>query len=163
MKSVVVDTNVIVVANEAADHADNNCIAECITALHKAQIKQRIVIDSGGLFFDEYFRYANRSGQPRSGDAFVKWLWDNQANLKRCERVSITIRDNNPNDFVEFPDDPALDGFDPSDKKFAAVALASRYNPDILNAVDTGWWDFKNQLRNHGISVKFLCRHLMNR
>ncbi|MBI4825395.1 MAG: hypothetical protein HY807_03100 [Nitrospirae bacterium] len=161
MKAVVVDTNVIVVANQRSDHSDDACIVACIDALQKAREKQKVVIDSGGLFFDEYFRYANRSGQSLSGDVFVKWLWDNQANSKRCESVEITPCDTDTYDFKEFPNDPALTGFDPSDKKFVAVAFASKYKPKILNATDSGWWHFQSHLSQHGILVKFLCSHLM--
>ena len=161
MKAVVVDTNVIVVANEMSDHSDDDCIIACIDALQRAREKQKVVIDSGGLFFDEYFRHANRSGQPLAGDAFVKWLWDNQANSKRCENVDITPLDNEANEFAEFPDDQVLTGFDRSDKKFVAVVRASKYNPKILNATDSDWWHFQRPLKDHGILIEFLCPNLM--
>ncbi len=162
MKAVIVETNVIAVANELADHADPVCSLACINALQTVHQKRKIVIDSGSLFFDEYFRYASRSGQPRLGDLFVKWLWDNQANVRRCERVSITASVNDPNDFVEFPDDPSLHCFDRADRKFVAVALASRRNPKILNAVDTDWWHFRDQLGLYNISIQFLCPQMMD-
>jgi hypothetical protein len=162
MKAVVVETNVIAVANELADHADSACSLACIGALQTAHQKRKIVIDAGSLFFTEYFRYANRAGQPRLGDAFVKWLWDNQANIRRCERVTITPRDNEPDNFVEYPDDPELHGFDRADRKFVAVALASRRKPTILNAVDTDWWHFREQLSSHNITIHFLCPKMMS-
>lgn len=162
MKAVVVDTNVIAVVNQKADHVDQNCMLACINALQIAQQKKKILIDSGSLFFEEYFRYASRSGQPQLGDFFIKWLWDNQANNRRCERVNITPSDNDPDNFKEFPDDPELQGFHRDDRKFVAVAVASRRNPSILNAVDTDWWHFRKQLIRHNISVQFLCPQLMN-
>lgn len=161
MKAVIIETNVIAVANEMADHADSECIVSCINSLEKAKMKQKIVIDSGMLIFEEYFRYAHRSGQPRVGDAFIKWLWDNQANSKRCERVNITPRDNDPDNFIEFPDYPALNEFDRSDRKFVAVACASNHHPKILNATDSDWCHFKDHLSNYGVFIKFLCPNLM--
>lgn len=161
MKAIVVETNVIAVANEMADHADMACVGACINALETAQDKRKIVIDSGQILFSEYFRYANRAGQPGLGDAFVKWLWDNQANVRHCERVDITSLNNDPGNFAEFPDDPNLQGFDRSDRKFVAVALAGRRKPKIINAVDTDWWHYKDELRNYGITIQFLCPDLM--
>jgi len=161
MKSVVIETNVIAVANEMASQADSDCIAACIDALHTAQKKRKVVIDSSQLLFQEYFRYVNRSGQPRTGDAFIKWLWDNQANSKRVESVIITPRTSAPDNFKEFPSDPSLNAFDLSDRKFVAVALASKRNPAIVNAVDSDWWDFHNQLKTNGVRVKFICPQMM--
>jgi len=163
MKAVVIETNVIAVVNQHADHIDQDCMLACIDALQIARQKRKIVIDSGSLFFEEYFRYASRSGQPRLGDLFVKWLWDNQANDRCCERVNITPSDNDPDNFEEFPDDPDLQGFHRDDRKFVAVAVASRRKPNILNAVDTDWWYFREQLKRHNISIKFLCPQLMRR
>jgi len=161
MKAVVIETNVIAVANELAHHADLKCMLACINALQIAQQKRKIVIDSGQLFFAEYFRYANRAGQPGLGDAFMKWLWDNQANTRRCERVDITPSDHDAENFEEFPDDPELTGFHKDDRKFVAVAIASRQNPKILNAVDSDWWHFREQLSKHNISVQILCPQMM--
>lgn len=161
MKAVIIETNVIAVANELADHADTECIVACIDALQIAQEKKKIVIDSGQLLFDEYFRYANRAGQPGLGDFFVKWLWDNQANKRCCEIVTITPSSDDLDDFQEFPDDPELAGFHRDDRKFVAVALASKRKPKILNAVDTDWWHFRDQLRRHNVSIQFLCPDMM--
>jgi hypothetical protein len=161
MKSVVVETNVIAVANELADQADVDCVDACIDALHTAQKKRKVVVDSSQLLFQEYFKYANRSGQPRTGDAFIKWLWDNQANAKRVECVSITSRASDPDNFNEFPSDPGLNLFDRSDRKFVAVALSSKRSPKILNATDSDWRDFREQLKANGISVIFLCPQMM--
>ena len=63
--------------------------------------------------------------------------------------------------FKNFPDDPDLDDFDPDDRKFVAVALASGTAPEILNASDTDWWNYRRPLERHGINVKFLCPELM--
>ena len=161
MKSVVVETNVIAVANELAEQADDNCIVACIEALHTAQKKRKVVIDSGQLLFQEYFKYANRSGQPRTGDAFIKWLWDNQANTKRVECVSISPSAAEPDNFNEFPNDPNLRQFDHSDRKFVAVALSSKRNPKILNATDSDWRDFRDQLKANGVAIVFLCPQMM--
>lgn len=156
MKAVVVDTNVLVVANDAAPGVSEDCAFASIIALEEAR-SGLVVLDDAGRIFDEYRRKVNPRGGPGVGDSFFKWLWDNQADPSQCELVSLRQRGIDEDDFKEFPDDPALAGFDRSDRKFVAVARASRNNPDVLNAVDTDWWTFREPLMRHGVRVKFLC------
>lgn len=69
----------------------------------------------------------------------------------------MTPRAGREDDFEEFPRDPALSGFDRSDRKFAAVALASGRDAVLLNATDTDWWSYRWPLAKHGLRVQFLC------
>ncbi len=161
MKAVVVETNVLAVANELAEQAGPACVLACLDALDTAR-RKIIVLDAGNLCFNEYFRYANRSGQSRTGDAFARWLWENQ-HTSHCERVDITPKAGALNNFHEFPDDPDMHDFDPSDRKFVAIAKASSHKPTILNAADTDWWNHREPLERNGIKIKFLCPELMAR
>ena len=110
----------------------------------------------------EYVRYLSPSGQPGPGYAFMKWVFDNRANPQRCELVPITQEVGSDNIFLEFPDDPDLNGFDPSDRKFVVVALASEHSPSVLNAVDSGWWIHRAALSRHGIEIDFDCPEMMD-
>lgn len=160
MTAVVIDTNVGVVANGMYPKAGLDCVESCITALDDAR-RRVVLVDDGFHIFREYRRHLSGSGQPGAGDAFFKWLWDNQGNRKYCRQVTITPVADTDGDFDEFPDDPALTGFDRSDRKFVAVALASGASPSILNASDGDWWTFRGPLANHGVQVTFLCPELM--
>lgn len=160
MTAVVIDTNVGVVANGRHPEAGIECIASCITALGDAR-RRVVLVDDGLRIFSEYRRHFAGSGQPGAGDAFFKWLWDNQGNRKYCRQITITAVAGADDDFEEFPDDPALTGFDRNDRKFVAVALASGVSPVILNASDTDWWIFRVPLADHGVHVTFLCPELM--
>jgi hypothetical protein len=62
---------------------------------------------------------------------------------------------------LQFPNDERLVGFDRSDHKFVAVALAHPERPPILNAVDADWWYYREELARHGIRVEFLCPNAM--
>ena len=122
--------------------------------------EHRVLLDDKNLILIEYRRNLHPSGQPGTGDAFFKWLFDNQANLEQCRRVAVTLDPDR--EFEEFPDDPALTSFDRNDRKFVAVALASGTEPKVLNASDTDWWDYRGELHRHGIVVVFLCPELMS-
>ncbi|GMT48710.1 MAG: hypothetical protein IEMM0008_0249 [bacterium] len=159
MATVVVDTNVLVVANEKSDHVDLSCIMSCIKILKQVINEKIVAIDSIGLIFEEYHKHASLSGEPGLGDQFYKWLHENQGYSKHCELFNITRINDDLTRFKEFPDDPDLAQFDPSDKKFVAVVLASKNNPSILNATDSGWRKFKDPLEKHGIRIEFVCNN----
>lgn len=158
--SVVVDTNVPIVANEQSPQAGVDCVLACVAALVDARTSQCVLVDEGGLILDEYRRHLSHSGEPNVGDSFFKWLWDNQGNHQHCRRVAITAT--GVDQFAEFPGDPALRTFDPSDRKFVATALASGVDPEVLNAVDRDWWECRTALAENGVRVRFLCPEHMS-
>jgi len=151
----VVDTNVAIVANVQSPQAGPECVVACVDVLQYIYDAGVVVIDDGMRIIREYMDNLSLSGQPGPGDAFMKWVWHNQANDDRCERVHLT--EDGSREFEEFPDDPRLECFDKSDRKFVAVALTSRNHPEILNAVDSDWWDYREAFAGCGIKVKFLC------
>lgn len=158
--AVVIDTNVGVVANGRYPKAGIECVESCVTALDDAR-RRVVLVDDGFHIFSEYRRHLSGSGQPGVGDAFFKWLWDNQGNREHCRQIGITAVAGSDDDFEEFPGGPDLVDFDRGDRKFVAVALASGVSPAILNASDTDWWTFRKPLENHGVHVTFLCPALM--
>ena len=162
MTAYVVDVNVPIVANGQSDHADVNCISACVNALETIVNSGMIVLDNGRRILTEYQRYLNPTGQPGLGDAFMQWLWENQAVETRCEQVGIIAKDGCIEDYCEFPKDPDLQAFDPSDRKYVAVALASRNTPEVLNAVDPDWWQHRMALTRNGVNVRFLCPQHMS-
>lgn len=156
---MVIDTNVPLVANGLHPPASDDCIRACTQVLSEVR-SGLIVIDDDGLILAEYKNHLSHRGQPGVGDAFFKWLWDNQANPHRCRRVPITYDAECGRDFLEFPDDPDLHGFDHSDRKFVAVAIASGINPAIVNAADTDWHIFRTPLERY-VRISFICPELM--
>jgi hypothetical protein len=115
-----------------------------------------IVLDDGAWILSEYRDNLRSDGQPGVGDAFLKWVYNYQWNPQRCERVHITPAADGTS-FAEFPNDPALGDFDPSDRVFVAAACAHPGRPPILNAVDTDWWIFRGILQRNGVRLEFLC------
>lgn len=155
--SVIVDTNVAVVANGRSRQANPECVLACVDVLVHIQNSERVVFDLGYRIIDEYRRRLSPSGQPGVGDAFFKWVWQNQANPECCEVVEIHTRPGSVEDYEEFPDDSEFTGFDPSDRKFVAVSRASPSQPPILNAVDSDWLPYHEAFARHGVQVTFLC------
>ena len=114
-----------------------------------------MVLDDRWIILREYMRNLRSNGEPDVGDRFLGWILANRD--KRCDLVSITPVAGSENEFEEFPDDPALNDFDPDDRKFIAVAVAHPENPPILQAVDSQWWDFRNLFRRNGVTIEFIC------
>lgn len=158
----VVDTNVPIVAN--GQSGTPSCQLQCAGELLEiTSDRARVAIDEGGEILREYMRHLSHSGQPGVGDAFFRWLFDNQAVLSRCDKVEIPCRSNNPTDFEHFPDHPGLKGFDPSDKKFVAVARAHPERPSILEAADAKFIGWAGALEEEGVTVRFLCKEELQR
>jgi hypothetical protein len=152
----IVDTNVAVVANGKSD-AGPACTAECATSLNEVIRSGHVVIDdaSPSLVLAEYRAHLNSSGQPGVGDQFYRWLILNQYNSERCSRVKITATEDGS--YTEFPRHDELAQFDPSDRKFVALAAAHPSSPCILQAFDSKWWGFRGTLKECGMNVRFVC------
>ena len=96
MTAVVMDTNVAVAANGKAPQAGARCVLTCVDMLLQMRERHTVLLDSLGLMLEEYRRNLSPSGQPGPGDAFFKWLWDNQGNPEHCRQVLIVVdRTNN--------------------------------------------------------------------
>ena len=156
---VIVDTNVPIVASGESPQASQDCQYACRHKLRAIMESSILLLDDSHLILQEYRRNLSMAGKPGVGDAFFRWLWNNQANPQHCRAVPITPDPNR--EFAEFPDAPALTDFDRSDRKFVAVAIASKTTPEILNAADTDWRQHRAALLQHGIRVTFLCPELM--
>jgi hypothetical protein len=152
----VVDTNVPVLANERAPDVFQ-CAAACASALHEITRTGLLVIDEGGFIFGEYKTYLSFAGQPGAGDYFFKWLSDNRYKPDRVSRVTLVEDPARPGEFAAFPADPALAAFDRSDRKFVAAVLTHPERPPVLNATDSDWWDYRDALRPHGVTIRFVC------
>jgi len=156
--AVVVDTNVPMVASRLTPHADARCVAACINRLAAIKVSGGLLLDDSGHILREYGRNLDKIGQTGAGYEFYKWAMIHQAIAGMVTRVAIApTADGGWRRYEEFPDQPALKGFDKSDQKFVAVALASNANPPILNAVDSDWWKHRGALAVAGVTVESLC------
>jgi len=155
----IVDTNVPIVANGDHDNADEKCRLACIEKLERIVDEGKLAIDDGGLILDEYAGYRSRSGEPGVGDMFFKYVFNNQYVESKCVRVHIDPVEDAEGTFDQVPKELADAGFDRSDRKFVAVALAAPEEATIYNAVDSDWRDHHAALAAAGVVVHELCPH----
>nr|WP_295082568.1 hypothetical protein [uncultured Roseateles sp.] len=155
MMRVVIDTNVLLVAN--GQHADvsPDCVAECVRRLQAMEKNGVTVIDDGYRILGEYQNKTNIRQPKGVGDVFLKWLLRQTANQSRVEQVNLT--ELAENEFAEFPDASLQRVFDPPDRKFAAVAHAHPDKPSVWQAADCKWLDWWSALQVKEIRVEFLC------
>jgi hypothetical protein len=154
---VVIDTNVPIVANGRPDPSNGGrapsvtCRLAAIDFLEDTLATRRVLLDIAGEIQAEYRRYLSPTGQPGVGDRFyLQMLVSAPARVERLELPRGTT-----GAYEHFPDDPALCSFDPSDRKFAA--MARRAKAPIANATDTDWLYHNAALAANGITVQFVC------
>ena len=151
MTVFVVDTNVAIVANGGEmTHADPACQLCCIEKLESVVEENTVAIDSMGLILEEYRGYRSFS-QPGMGHAFFKHVFDLQYQHARVVRVPVTRSDDEQRGFEELP----RNTFDPSDRKFLAVAVVAE--AVVLNATDSDWDEQKALMDRLDIEVEQLC------
>lgn len=152
----VVDTNVAIVANGNSEQAADALVEQCIDAILELTQNGGLVMDDGDRIYEEYRQNLSLSGQPGTGDMFMKWVHDFRWQAEFCERREINCLDEAEQAFLEFPEAEALKEFDRSDRKFVAVANAGEPKHPIIEAVDFKWWGWKDALAAEGIEVIFL-------
>lgn len=154
--TVVVDTNVILVANGQHEDVSGSCVASCALRLQEIANGGRVAIDDEYRILKEYQHRTSPYAGKRPGDVFVKWLLRHTANPARCTQVK--LEPHARRQFDAFPDDGRLANFDPADRKFVAVAMAHPERPPILQATDSKWLEWSTALSDHGVTVDFVCR-----
>ena len=155
----LVDTNVPITANLAVKPDDipdelANCVSSCVKTIQHILKNGGLVLDEGNEIFREYLDHLSLGGQPGLGDIFMKWVHDNQWITDKVTQVQIVKKGDS---YDEFPDHVGLKKFDPSDRKFVAVANAHPEKPPIVQATDSKWWGWDDALKDVGITVHFLC------
>ncbi len=154
-KTVVVDTNVLLVANGRHGSVSRECIANCSVRLDTIKRDGQISIDNKRRIISEYQNKTSPNQPKGAGDVFLKWLFQNLTN-KRVRQIDIGESDDGSFDAIQPPQQFAALK---ADRKFIAVALKDTQRPSILQAADTKWIDHEAELKQRGIAIEFLCPH----
>lgn len=155
MRVVVVDTNVILIANDAHPDASPECVIACVARLNDLMKSGVLVLDDGYRILREYQKKTSPRKAKGVGDHFVDWALRHQGQANRVQLVTLTEYEKHR--YAEFPD-PALEHlFDPPDRMFPAVSHKHPAHPPILQAADCKWLDWWPALDVCGVKVEFLC------
>ena len=154
---IVVDTNVLIVANGNNEQADPECELACIEMLEGAtKGKKTVLLDASGLIMEEYEGYCNYSGVPGVGDLFFKFLHDHQWSQENAiSHVSIQVTPDEEGGFANLPPN----NFHRNDRKFLAVAKAG--DAQVINATDSHWSEHADFIESMDVCVIELCRHCL--
>ncbi len=153
--TVVVDTNVILVANGSHKDVSPECVLECVHRLKQLMQSGTVALDDAFLILKEYQNKTSPRKGKGVGDVFIKWVFNNLTDDQRVHLVKLT--DLGEDRFAEFPVAALEADFDRPDRKFAAVANAHPDKPPIWQAADCKWLDWWPELKAHGVGVTFLC------
>jgi len=157
----VIDTNVLLVANERHPGVSPECVMRCVERLNEIKNHGVVVVDDAWLIIGEYLHETSPNQPKGVGDSFLKWLLQNLSNQQRVHQVTLT--ETTPYCFAEFPAPTLEAAFDPPDRKFAAVSNAHPAKPPVLQAADCKWLDWWPELHAAGVHVEFVCRDDVHR
>lgn len=150
MTKYVIDTNVGICANGRNTHASFRCQLACSDFLETCRALH-IALDNQNLIMSEYEKHFYHKGEPGMGDAFFKYLHNNQHNSDKIQRVPITPINDEQRGFEELPENQ----LDKSDRKFLATAVVAQ--ACIVNATDSDWNEQSELLEKLNITLKQLC------
>lgn len=146
----VIDENVLVVANGRETHAGGDCEMACIDFLLQCSRDESLVLDDLGRVLALYASKCNWSGQPGVGDQFFLWA---HSNAHAISRVALSLDESG--DYAALPDE--LAEFDSDDLIYLALALESREQTQLVNAVDSDYNQARDQVTAGGVEVLELC------
>ncbi len=151
---LVLDTNVLVVANRQNPAVAEQCVDQARECLANAAIRDTVCLDKDDQILTEYARQINAEARPQDIAArLLIWLRQNKYSENRIRIVDLKI--NLAGEYTDCPIKLILAGFDVSDRKFAAVAKKGKAT--VINATDSDWLDHAATLQEVGIRVDNLC------
>jgi hypothetical protein len=155
---IVVDTNVLAVAEGLHPQASDECRAACIRLANRIHTGLAVAVDSeasGEMILLEYLQTLKKSKTSGIGRKLAVHLWSRRHDGTVCRRVDITRSGDSGETFEEIPS--SLQDFDSDDHKWIAVARAEETRPQIFQALDREWWQRRRDFAEAGLDVQFLC------
>lgn len=153
MNDVIIDTNVMMVANHQHAGATGACVDACVAFLIQVRSKRVVLLDSADQVRIEYANALSQGRPYQLGAQFLMHIYQNQFNEKHVRRIDLEVTPGG--EYLAFPVTAELKTFDPSDRKFAALSKVT--GVPVTNAVDSDWALSLAALEAGGIRVTFLC------
>lgn len=159
MEKKIIDANVLLLAGTPIrDIPDEqlDCFNKCIDFIKKSKKEKfKVLLDDNYRILNEYRNAYRLPKCPNSATAFFKWVLQNAEYFPLNEPKKDT--------FEPYPNDNALQDFDPPDRKYIALAYVHPDHPAIVEASDSKWWGIKQNLKKHGITVSFIDEKYIKR
>lgn len=154
--AIVVDSNVLAIAEGRNEQASEDCVAACIRLAARIQSRQAVVVvDELGEIFEEYFGALEGATSSGIGIKVARMLRQRRYDPSICRQVQITPIQTPPGSYEEVPE--SVRDFDPDDQKFLAVAKADLEHPKIYAGLDEEWWCRAADLASAGFDIQFIC------
>lgn len=160
----IIDTNVPLTAIMTDDMA---CQMQCIQVVKDILNGQIIVVmDDQNAALKEYRQQMYPDPNPSAGLAsqFLMYLLTYQYNVTRVYRAKV-MQNAGTGAYLLYPLVASVQKFDPSDKKWVAIALTYQQETQkpapIVNATDSDWLHFASAFEQLGIQIEFLCPNLL--
>jgi hypothetical protein len=152
---IVVDVNVLAVAEDLHSDATAECRAACVGIARRIQAGVTVAVDTSDLILREYLRVLRRDNRDGLGAKLAISLWRRRRDTAACHQVDISPAEEPPRSFEEVP--AALRDFDNDDQMYFAVVFADGSGLQLYQALDGEWWDRRADLAAAGLDVQFLC------
>lgn len=160
MHEFIVDTNVPLIA-KGDSHMSTMCEENCANFIEGFLTGKKIlVIDDEYAILDEYMRCIPTTGPINFASIFLKWIYENQANVNKVKQVKINKIGEKK--FEEIPSSLSNLNIDPSDLKFIAVAISNGGKAPIAEAADSKWIGWENELLKNNVKLHFNCKKELN-
>jgi hypothetical protein len=152
-RRIVVDTNVLAIAEGLNDDACDLCRSACFAIARMVKEGVIVTLDAGDLIVTEYMRVLGASKTDGVGRKLAHRIYRLRKSGVVCHMVKLTPTESPAASFEEVP--PLLRDFDEDDQKFVAVAASD--GVAIYAGLDGEWWDRQEDFAASGISVQFPC------
>ena len=153
-EAFIFDTNVLIVANDQRGDVPISIRAKCLELIRQCR-EGLLVLDNRWVVLNEYRAHLREAGEPGEGDRFFRYVLSTRGDLRRCLLTPLTPHESRS--FEEFPDDPRLAKFDPSDRKWIALAVSCGNIAPVYAAAD--YEDYRPYLKTfleHGVRVELI-------
>ena len=164
MKYWIIDANVILLAGthiSKITYDQVDCWKACIDFIHEMVCPENMfVVDDRWRILKEYIDNSKSiNGYPNNSSNFVQYILTNQG---KCLE-EFPLNEVAPKVFEPYPKEEALVCFDPSDRKYIALAYAHSEHPPIVEAADSKWWGIQEALRSNGMDVMFVDKEYIRK
>ncbi len=156
---LILDTNILIMADgNQSSQASIDCQLACIALIESVKNGDaRLVLDNQDFVLNEYKQNFRASGQING--EFLIWLL---SSIYDQRFFALIESPSNVNVLDHFPSTDDFGAFDPSDRKWIALACAyaeqnDGYIAEIMQAADSKWCNFCKAFVDHGILCTFLC------